>query len=174
MRGWICAASLFLAACAPASDGFLGAYASPTAMTSTLEGCAYSFLFSDFAAPGGGAAENARRPQTRVAGLHAPARIAGRPVLIELRGMAAGGPGAIGSIEVTFAGARERFELASGESAGVAAEPFSFTMRARAAAGENALHVTIALADPATPDQQIVLDSIDLAVDARPACRLEE
>jgi hypothetical protein len=149
----------------PAAGGYDGATRSIGAMVASPSRCAFSFIYDDFIterAEGGQASQ--KKPNVRDAILRGPMHIAGAPVTVIVRGTYSGDAGPIGTLLVEYGDAQAKTELtADGKEIG---HEISSELIGRAVSGDNALKVTVTLAEPVDGQnrQRVDIDSMDVAI----------
>jgi hypothetical protein len=150
----------------PRTGGYDGAIRSIGAMVASPNRCAFSFVYDDFLTQrmeSGQASPN--RPNSRAAILRGPMHIAGASVKVAVRGAFVGDVGPIGTLLLEYGNAQTKVELVSDGKEG--SHQILSELTGRASVGDNAVKVTVTLADPADgqKQQRVDIDSMDVAVD---------
>jgi hypothetical protein len=180
------ASSLFasvLMACSPGAatptGGFVGAMRTDSSMLLLPDGCTGAFLFDDFRIQRTPVHREPYPVVSRYSILVAPPHMDNRDVIIDVRFAASGPPGAIGAVDVEFAGEKESFavtlprsrEYTDDELALESANLFHrFIIPARAGAIDFVTRLRLADTLAEDADAALEVDSIEVIYADPPAC----
>jgi len=150
----------------PATGGYEGATRSIGAMVASPNRCAFSFVYDNFVTQRlDNGLTSPNRPNVRDAILRGPMHIAGASVKVTVRGAYLGDAGPIGTLLLEYGNARTKLELVSDGKEG--SHEILSELSGQASMGDNAVKVTVTLADlrNAQKQQRVDIDSIDVAMD---------
>jgi hypothetical protein len=148
-----------------ATGGYDGAVRSTGAMVASPNRCAFAFIYDDFITERRESGQpSPTMPNIRDATLRGPVHIAGASVNVTVRGAYSGDAGPIGTLLVEYGDVQSKIELSSDGKEG--SHQILSELTGRATAGDNAVRVTVTLADlvDGQKQQRVDIDSMDVAV----------
>lgn len=149
----------------PGAGGYDGATRSIGAMVASPNRCQFTFLYDTFVTQRLESGQTSpAMPNSRDAVLRAPQHVAGGAVTVVVKGAASGDAGPIGTLSVDYGATHSTTELRLDSNG---SQPIQSELTARAGAGDNPVKVTVTLASPLTgqKQQQVDIDSMDVALD---------